>query len=850
MTEISQPDSVQTTPIYDISGNEPVLGDIPHDQVQQAVASGKYSLPKGQDVSVVSPDGTFGTVPPDKAADAFNSGYQYATPTMLLHQDDVEKYGTTAGQQIIAGAESGLESVLGPGGPLLERAFGVDPEAIQKRAELNPITHNVVGALGFGASALMGVGEAGLLGKIGDAAGIGTRLALSSEVVPSIATRLAAGAVKSGAEMAAYQAGDELSKYILDVPNTPGQAAANIGLSSLIGGVMGGSLSALGMGATGIINSQGLKEFSDRLALRSSGVDPNAALEAEVQNAVKTVHNMYSEVGGANGLTSQVLEKIMPKMSDNIAQQVPSTISSLEKIATDMEARPFKYGTRIPGLIREGIDDFKTATEGTQDPGVIFDALNTLKREFDSNIPKNLGPHLDNFQALKLLSSATGDIRQGLMNPEIWGDGVANFQKEINSAWHDVITPVKQIEKKFFSDVGNESVINSKSFSGYMNENGKVTSPSIRQQIMGKFADAVEKFSNVTDGAYQKIGAENPFEPIGLSAIRESMGKPSVMSQLADAWHDKIAGSALGNALGGLGGAALGHATGVPGAGLGGSYLGKWVLGPIFGAIIKPLMDKGVNLPATKAALAYAKSVLSGNDALMNGVANIFKSGAMTIPSHLLPNSDQLDELDKRLKDFKTNPLLLMNSGSTLGKMMPSHAQALAQTAAVASNYLNGMRPVEQKNSPLDSPIPISKAQKYSFNRNLSIAQQPLAILDHIKNGTLLPQDIQTLKTIYPSYYSKMSQEVMNAMTDHLSKGGSMSSQLKQSVSQFVGQPLDSTLTQSSMASILMANAPKSPMTQMGKPKKTSQSTTRATDKLASLYQTPGQARQAGRLEG
>ena len=60
--------SVDGMPIYDLSGEKPILGTVAHGDVQQAISSGKYAFPNNAIIHVKDPEGNLGTIDP---ADAF-----------------------------------------------------------------------------------------------------------------------------------------------------------------------------------------------------------------------------------------------------------------------------------------------------------------------------------------------------------------------------------------------------------------------------------------------------------------------------------------------------------------------------------------------------------------------------------------------------------------------------------------------------------------------------------------------------------------------------------------------------------------------------------------------------------
>jgi hypothetical protein len=137
----------------------------------------------------------------------------------------------------------------------------------------------------------------------------------------------------------------------------------------------------------------------------------------------------------------------------------------------------------------------------------------------------------------------------------------------------------------------------------------------------------------------------------------------------------------------------------------------------------------------------------------------------------------------------------MFNVAGNLGYYMPNHAQALSQTTMNAVNYLNAQRPQPKKMGPLDSPIKPSVMQEKAYQRTLAIAQQPLMALKFLQEGKLQPQDVVTLKSLYPNFYNKMAEQLTSAMTDHLDKGEKIPYDLRQGLSMFLGQPMDSTMS-------------------------------------------------------
>lgn len=221
--------------IFDISGTEPTLGELPHDQLQDAVTSGHFALPKGQTIHVYDPEGNFGELPSDEAHEAFKAGYKYALPEEIRN----EKYGS-AGQMAKTALEGAAEGIAGPLAPMAEKALGVEEADILGRREENPITHGAGQVAGLGTSMVTGIGEGALMSKAGQAAAKAVGLGSETLKGASLLHKVGSAAVTQAAEMAVMQSSDETAKMILHDPKTSAESAiANIGLSAAFGGAGG-----------------------------------------------------------------------------------------------------------------------------------------------------------------------------------------------------------------------------------------------------------------------------------------------------------------------------------------------------------------------------------------------------------------------------------------------------------------------------------------------------------------------------------------------------------------------------------------------------------------------------------
>ncbi len=337
--------------IYDLSGAKPTLGTIDPEEVTEAVKSGKFSLPQGKPIDVISPDGTRGSLDPSEAHDAFHNGYRFATPKDY----EAENYSST-GQTVKAGLEAAARGVAGPLAPAIERAAGVTPNDILKRREYLEANHPVVAATseigGLGASMLTGVGEAQLL----DAAGEGA-VHLAGLGADGAMARIGSAAIKGAVENGIYSSGDSAARVISGDPNVTIQnAVVNTGLATLVGAGVGGGLGSAGelWNATkGSKLGTLLKGISDRAGgiegatpsvteqtFQKAGIELSPTV-AGLASDSPVLREKASTLSQSHGFVAGMSEKELGRAYDQAADSVAS---SFGRKADDIEDFD-KYGT-------------------------------------------------------------------------------------------------------------------------------------------------------------------------------------------------------------------------------------------------------------------------------------------------------------------------------------------------------------------------------------------------------------------------------------------------------------------------------------------------------------------------
>ena len=835
------PEETQQQPgaqVYDISGPKPVLGEMPHEQVQDAIASGRFSLPKG-DVSVFSPEGEYGTLPADQAKDAFNAGYRYATPDQVKAKQDEIKYSSPI-ERSRAGFEAAGRGFLGPVATGLERAAGVSPESIKAREEQNPELAHSVEAAAFGASMLLGTGEAQVLLKSGQG------VAKAAEAI-GLSGKVAQGAIKMATEMSLMQGGDEVSKYLMNAPDSVGNALTNVGLSALLGGATGVGFAGLGKLGAKLAENKGFKEFTDRIKYRMTGADPLEAAREEADKAYKTYKTLGSEIGGAGGLKDTAVDNLVPEMHEGIQNQVRELSGKLAEAAQKLDSKELRsLQTRLQSALTGGSDVVTGASREAANPAELFKTMDTVKRQLGEygKFNKDFVPLAE--QPMRNFAKAMGaEFKEALEDSKVWGKA-GQFQKTLNEAWSDAIPGVRDFEKKFMQKQADGShILDPQKFVTYTNQNGKATTSTVRQHMMGSFVDAVEKFQEASAKAYEAAGLEYPHPTIGTSALRETLSKPSVWAKAADLWYEKAMSTAAGEGLGGAAGATLANMTGLPGAGMAGFWLGSKVGGHLLPSIIQPLMEKVGSARAYQEAVKLSEAAIKGQKHVQNSAMSVFKGVAYPHMLKRMPDSKKLDKLDAQITELSQDPSKLVNVAGNVGHYMPNHAQELGALSQRAVSYLAGLKPHKTTGADLDTLPEPTKAEMAPYYRALTIAENPLSVMDRIQNGTILPSDVTTIQNVSPALYGQMSQALMTEIANRKNAGENIPYNLRMSLSMFLGRPLDSTMTPSSIQAAQPQPKP-IPAAQGGAQGKTRKGTS-TLGKSNKSYQTGAQAAEADR---
>lgn len=148
----------------------------------------------------------------------------------------------------------------------------------------------------------------------------------------------------------------------------------------------------------------------------------------------------------------------------------------------------------------------------------------------------------------------------------------------------------------------------------------------------------------------------------------------------------------------------------------------------------------------------------------------------------------------ERLRALATDPdkmsaALDQHTGG-LQEHAPQTAQALGVTMTRAVAFLTSKLPPSIRPGPLEEPLPPTKSQLSVFHRYQEAVQNPLGVLQQARAGTLTPEAIEALQTVYPPLYDKLKGEIIG----YLATNPKLPYRSKLMLSMLLGKDLDGTL--------------------------------------------------------
>jgi len=148
----------------------------------------------------------------------------------------------------------------------------------------------------------------------------------------------------------------------------------------------------------------------------------------------------------------------------------------------------------------------------------------------------------------------------------------------------------------------------------------------------------------------------------------------------------------------------------------------------------------------------------------------------------------------------------------------PNITQGIHSTVTNGLQYLNGKLPVPVNPMPLSKDHEPPTQSQHHFNHSFDIVDNPLSALEHVKNGTLSSLHMEALQNVYPNLLKDMQKKVLEHMD--LEKAKDLPYPTKLSLSKFIGQPLDESMTPQGIVANQAAMTPPQQAMNAGQPNK------------------------------
>lgn len=835
--------------------------NLPDDQADQALKTGTHHIPLND------PEGNPVTAPLGDAASLLKQGYTQPNPAQLQNLMTVAEKSTPA-QQALTGLEgaasamtfglsTGAERVVGGViGDLLGKKYGTTPEDILAREEVNPGVHALGEMGGLGIGMLYGAGEAAALGKAGEVAAGLAGLGEASGIIGAGAR----GLVKGLVENSLMAAGDEVSHFMASDPHQSLEtAASHLGGAALLGGEIGGGLGVLGGGVGKLWKvaseskvSQMLHDFRGRMKQHIENPNPVENVHGQLSDLYNNITSAADDVYGATGLKSQEINKLVPQeMTEAVGKKAQGVWDRIAKVQEEMAGDPDVFPVRLQNQFAK---DARMLQETLTKPGVTpaetFGAIQRLKQvaqDWSQGYVKPIDEAYGFVQKMREIGPA---LRADLEDTGAWGKA-AERQKAINGAYSKFRQPLKDFEKRFTVEVNGVRQINPAAVNTYVNQLGSANA-EIKKEVLGNFMKAADDYAQVIHESHVNLGIESPIQTTARNALDDTLQKLSPGAKLADTLVKKAMAKASGQAIGGTAGAIAGGLIGGP---IGGTVLGAagaHILGPaiesVLPGIVKPLLEKAVNAQGFQSAIDMGMAIRKGEELLSNGARAVFKEDKHVLPESMRVSESKLKRLSDRVDHLQKDPTALLEIGDHTGHYLPDHQTAMGSTAARALTYLQTLKPNRDVTAPLDGKTKANSVQEGTYKRALTLVQQPMTAVQHLKDGRLTSQDMKTLSSVYPGWLQRMQGKLMSELIDSKAKGKLIPYKTRMGLSVFLGTPLDSTMTPQAMQLMRPQAPPQMPPPGGSGGGKTNQSGLNKMGKANSLYMTPNQQAEARRM--
>ena len=194
------------------------------------------------------------------------------------------------------------------------------------------------------------------------------------------------------------------------------------------------------------------------------------------------------------------------------------------------------------------------------------------------------------------------------------------------------------------------------------------------------------------------------------------------------------------------------------------------------------------------------RAVESGSKAIFNPKT---VRGVIGVGSQVLDQDEYhkiIDKVDKAVSNPEDFHSVLDKNTQNLNPYAPKTAFAIQNKMSVAASFLSAKAPRGVKSSVLSPKYQPSKSEINKFARYYNTVKSPTSVLKKIKTGSVLPEEMETLKVVYPQLLAEMQGAIMEQLADHMANAKDLPYQTKLGLSAFLEHDLVNSMGQESVA--------------------------------------------------
>lgn len=780
-----------------------------------------------------------------------NSTPNGGVPTWDNTTDMEDKFGGLSGMAKAAGLGVLRGATIGGSDVALTKSGLVNPETIKGLQDTNPgssLTGEVTGAVG---SSLLApeLAPASLIGKAGKVVQggiegldalkaldkttkVGKILGSLGDVGASTAGSAVEGALYSGV-------GNSLNEYSLGDPDLNGEKVlANFGYGGLFGGALGGALKAAEIGVPESVTAarDGIKSLRDKLIgtgegdagiagrfLRSQGKDTlaesleNRTINLDTDEKTGLIKDITKTLSSVNNNIETSLKKLNSTIRpaerdvlidtaanpDVIAKTRQDAVNVMNQALSTAEERPALYDPGPIAKLEKIRDDFVDQLKNNQTPAEIHSSLIEAKQMLQGLAYTKTSSTA--FDTKALIESVSGKIKDITHDPDIFGlaGSAQSAHDEMLSKYYAFNPPNNKatpFRKAFMEKDGNGRwQVSPAKIETSLKQNGTPKGDQ-KLELLNNWWAHLQELPDHLENTFQNV-PNDLWDENKFSQMRDTLGNAKLSSSEQAQKYINSVQNMKGKNLGLSDYLSLGLA----------------YHHPVIGAAMEAYNIASRPTEYIHKLASLERVIGATTEAIGKGSRAIFdpsiKLGEASRGVISRVGTQGRQEQHKNIQDqiakFQSDPNSLADKlgGSTdaLYKVAPKMSQSVQGSTIRAVEFLQSKLPPKPPPGLFGETYEVSPTEAAQFDRYLSVVEKPMLALDQVRSGLIGPETMEALTSVYPKLLDQMRQAVTLETSMAIKKDKPIPYQLKQSISQFLGEPIDQSLNPQSILNNQMA---------------------------------------------